>query len=380
MTIKEIEALTGMERANIRFYEREGLITPKRLDNGYRDYSEADLQLLLRIKLLRLLHVSVDEIKELKDGSKSLIEIISKQVDELEREKQAVSYAQDICHVMKEDKVSFSDLDAKKYLEGIEQRSKETGSSYFSVEGDKLPQVFYPWRRFFARMLDLAIYNMLWSLILIFAFRVIMTNRSNIGSIFDSFVSLAVMLFLEPLWLCLSGTTPGKAIFGLKIETPEGGRLSYGEAFQRTWAVIRTGMGYNIPVYNLVRLWKSYKICSENETQPWDENISYTIKDQKWYRGVLLVAAHAVIIAILSMTAHSQQFPPNKGDLTIPEFVENFNYYARFFDIDFGNMVLDENGQWREKEFDGTEYIQIGYTEYPELNYTMENNSITGVL
>ncbi|MFA6783241.1 MAG: MerR family DNA-binding transcriptional regulator, partial [Sedimentibacter sp.] len=40
MLIKEIENLSGMERANIRFYEREGLITPKRLDNGYRDYSE----------------------------------------------------------------------------------------------------------------------------------------------------------------------------------------------------------------------------------------------------------------------------------------------------------------------------------------------------
>jgi DNA-binding transcriptional MerR regulator len=100
------------------------LVTPNRLDNGYRDYSEADLQLLLRIKLLRLLHVSVDEIKELKDGNKSLSEIISKQFDELEKEKQEVSYAQDICHAMKEDKASFSDLDVKKYLEGIELRTK----------------------------------------------------------------------------------------------------------------------------------------------------------------------------------------------------------------------------------------------------------------
>ena len=38
MTIKELETRTGMERANIRFYEKEGLLSPKRLDNGYRDY------------------------------------------------------------------------------------------------------------------------------------------------------------------------------------------------------------------------------------------------------------------------------------------------------------------------------------------------------
>ena len=30
MVIKEVEALTGMTRANIRFYEKEGLIAPAR--------------------------------------------------------------------------------------------------------------------------------------------------------------------------------------------------------------------------------------------------------------------------------------------------------------------------------------------------------------
>ena len=39
MTIKEIEERTGMDRANIRFYEKEGLLAPERLANGYRDYT-----------------------------------------------------------------------------------------------------------------------------------------------------------------------------------------------------------------------------------------------------------------------------------------------------------------------------------------------------
>ena len=37
MTIKEIEATTGLPRASIRFYESEGLIHPSRGDNGYRN-------------------------------------------------------------------------------------------------------------------------------------------------------------------------------------------------------------------------------------------------------------------------------------------------------------------------------------------------------
>ena len=51
MNIKDIEAQSGMTRANIRFYEQEGLLTPQRLDNGYRSYSEEDLATLQRIRL-----------------------------------------------------------------------------------------------------------------------------------------------------------------------------------------------------------------------------------------------------------------------------------------------------------------------------------------
>ena len=43
MTIKEIETLSGLPRANIRYYESEGLISPKRAENGYREYSQADV-------------------------------------------------------------------------------------------------------------------------------------------------------------------------------------------------------------------------------------------------------------------------------------------------------------------------------------------------
>ena len=48
MTIKELEALTGLSRANIRFYEKEGLLSPLRRENGYREYTEEDVQTLLR--------------------------------------------------------------------------------------------------------------------------------------------------------------------------------------------------------------------------------------------------------------------------------------------------------------------------------------------
>ena len=44
MKINEVEALVGITKKNIRFYEAEGLLAPRRnSENGYRDYGEAEV-------------------------------------------------------------------------------------------------------------------------------------------------------------------------------------------------------------------------------------------------------------------------------------------------------------------------------------------------
>ena len=68
MTIKELEQRTGMPRANIRYYEEEGLLSPRRLDNGYRDYAEEDVRTLEKIKLLRSLQLDIGTIRLLQQG------------------------------------------------------------------------------------------------------------------------------------------------------------------------------------------------------------------------------------------------------------------------------------------------------------------------
>lgn len=239
--------------------------------------------------------------------------------------------------------------------------------------------VFHPWRRFLARTFDLFMYNILWSAFLAFAFHVNLSSRGNWGTLLDCFIAIAIMLGLEPVWLHFSGTTPGKAIFGLRIKTPEGRHLSLGEDLTRTWRVIGTGMGYNIPFYNLFRLWKSYRLCSENEIQPWDDAIAYTLKDKKWYRGVLYVGVYAAAAAVLVTIMSAQKLPPNRGELTVAEFVENHNYYAGFLGINFGNEYLSDKGKWEKRDFNGTAYIEIGHAEKPEYHFTIEDGHVTGV-
>ena len=68
MTSKEIESRSGVAKANIRYYEAEGLLQPAREKNGYRDYSENDLAVLEKIKLLRRLGFdSVEDFLEHSD-------------------------------------------------------------------------------------------------------------------------------------------------------------------------------------------------------------------------------------------------------------------------------------------------------------------------
>lgn len=384
-TIKEIETLSGMERATIRFYEREGILSPMRMKNEYRDYSEDDLQMLLRVKLLRSLHIPLDEIKTIKGGSRELPNALSEQITKLAQEKQDVSYAQDMCRAIREDGVAFAELDAKKYLAGIARAVEETNSLYFALKSDASEQVFHPWRRYLARMLDIFIYEVGGAALLAFAFHVSLAARSALAGFLGSYIAIAMMLILEPIWLHRFGTTPGKAVFGLRIEAADGRRLSYGEGFARTWGVISAGMGYNIPIYSLVRLWKSCRLCSEKEAQPWDEAVSYTLKDTKWYRGALFIGAYAAIVAALLTIGAAQRLPPHRGDLTVAEFAENHNYYAKLFGVDLGEEYLSDNGKWVKKESDGTvysdgtAYLEIDDIEKPAYHFTVENGYVTGV-
>lgn len=68
MNINEVEVVTGLTRANIRYYEKEGLIEVERLDNKYRNYSSENIRELRKIVLLRRLGFSVDAIRKMKNS------------------------------------------------------------------------------------------------------------------------------------------------------------------------------------------------------------------------------------------------------------------------------------------------------------------------
>ncbi|WP_395058676.1 Cd(II)/Pb(II)-responsive transcriptional regulator [Polaromonas sp.] len=64
--IGEAAKRSGVSAVNIRFYEKEQLLSPLgRSDNSYRLYSEGDLHQLRFIRLCRAMDMSLDEVRTL---------------------------------------------------------------------------------------------------------------------------------------------------------------------------------------------------------------------------------------------------------------------------------------------------------------------------
>lgn len=371
MTIKEIEERSGLTRANIRFYENEGLLEPKRNENGYRDYSEADLDELLRIKLLRSLDFSLDEIRNLKSGKRSLADAAKLRLSALSREQDRLKSAAGVCSSMLTDNASYNSMDTEKYLREL----KNGPEIPRPIQKDIPPRVTSPWKRYFARMFDLSLYTVIFDLVLVYLFFVSpMRLAESAFSVLSSFAALVMMLFIEPILLCSWGTTPGKWIFGLSVRDKEGFKLTWDEAFTRTQRVLWYGMGLTVPIYYLVRLWKSYQSCFE-DTLEWEISTTLELKDEKKIRNFFYVKACLLLclVAVCGMIMSSA--PKHRGDLTKEELIENYNRYQNYYGL---NMRLDERGLLLGQPEPGSVIIELG-PHTPSFIITEENDIVTAV-
>jgi len=64
--IGDAARLSGVSAANIRYYEKEGLLAAQaRADSGYRLYSDAEVHRLRLVRLCRAMDMSLDEVRTL---------------------------------------------------------------------------------------------------------------------------------------------------------------------------------------------------------------------------------------------------------------------------------------------------------------------------
>lgn len=246
-------------------------------------------------------------------------------------------------------------------------------------ESDALPVCTSIPRRLFARVFD----EFLTAMLLIAALALTGHNPALVNNTLLGLAVQLVILLVEPLLIHLSGTTPGKALLGLRLEGPGGQKLTYAEGFTRHLLMLWGGVGLGIPIWSWVQMFRSAKRCMDGEPQPWDVDVAYETKPFRLRRLAAIAAATGVIL-LAGETANAwSQFPPNRGDLTVAEFAENFNRQADYMDMDFSGQRLDETGTWEDRPYDGTRDLYLtafsdwGTGKNVPFAYTVEDGRLT---
>ena len=374
MRIQELERQVGIERATIRYYEKEGLIDPKRSENGYRDYSEDDAEELRRIRLLRDLGVSLDTIKRLQQGSADMASVMAQQTAVLQNRREQLTRAQVVCEQITADGASYLGLDTIRYQNLLTQPTAPPKPTVFR---DHVRQP-HPWRRYFARILDHTIVAAVVWLVVVVVLR--WRPAGNILSAVAGYASWFILMPLEALCLHLWGTTPGKCVFGIRIEAAEGGRLGFSEVLGRAWAVFYTGMGLNVPLFNYYRMYKAYKV--HNETWDldwdWDHECEVTFRDCNWKNILLGIALFASAVGLNVVAELDALLPQNRSDdLTVAQFASNFNFYDEI--LMNNTEFMDRDGVLAEPGYTQTIVLPDGdEVEYdPNGQFTFETSGKT---
>ncbi len=132
MTIKEVENQTGLQRSNIRFYEKEKLLIPARNEqNGYRDYSENDVEDIKKIAYLRTLGLSLEDIRNIMAEKLSLHEAVAARSEKLEEQIEDLHKAKAMCRkLLADEEVGYKELQVEQYVPQLEDYWKANQSVF----------------------------------------------------------------------------------------------------------------------------------------------------------------------------------------------------------------------------------------------------------
>lgn len=400
MRIQELEQLTGTDRATIRFYEKEGLLTPKRSENGYRDYSQKDAEELKKILLLRELGVTIDTIRRLQQGSEDFSEVMTRQAQILLNRAGRMEQASAVCRVLGSAGIDYAQLDTPKYQAMLNAPSELPSPAQEGIGGytEKLEKEIHPWRRYFARMID---HSIIYALVIFFAvvilrWRPVSDGMRTLFQIGSWFVLVPAEASLLHFW----GTTPGKWIMGIRIKHYEGGKLPLDAALHRAWKAVMSGVAFGIPVLaDICMLWQYCKLTGRSwrRFQRYDDvqaptDMEWDSESETFYTANLnkrqilsLIVIEAGCIALIAFSSMSSVLPIYRGnDLTVSQFAANYNQYHQI--LYSGNEVsMKKDGTFAEDDsymtisIQGIESGPVPYDPVENFQYETEGERVTAI-
>ena len=122
MNIKQAAEQSGVSSPNIRFYEKEGLMTPARnRGNAYRDYTAGDIRTLKLIRMLRMLDMPLPTIKAVLRGEQPLQQALQAQQTVLEQQAAHLAAARSFCAELVRQRPQAETLDVDACLTRMEK-------------------------------------------------------------------------------------------------------------------------------------------------------------------------------------------------------------------------------------------------------------------
>ena len=134
-----------------------------------------------------------------------------------------------------------------------------------------------PWRRYAARIIiDIPVNGLIgFSLIGIVAYSIAPMAAdeffNNLNILVDIVLTLVLGCFITGILTGLTGSTIGKLIFGLKVQTLSGQNPGLSKGISRDMQVALQGLWLGIPLISLVPLYLNYRKLVDTKTTPWDE-------------------------------------------------------------------------------------------------------------
>ena len=143
MKINEVEAQVGITKKNIRFYEEQGLIAPRRnSENGYREYGPREVDQLRQVKLLRKLGVPLEEIRKMQSGTHTVGDGMRRHLVTLERDKKNLEQSIQLCRTLSDRDERLDDLDAAALLEQMDRLERE-GTTFLNKQVEDTKRLRY---------------------------------------------------------------------------------------------------------------------------------------------------------------------------------------------------------------------------------------------
>jgi uncharacterized RDD family membrane protein YckC len=168
---------------------------------------------------------------------------------------------------------------------------------------------WHPWRRYFARMVDMAVLGgpvALVVLALLGAFTYLPVDLVANNDLLLAAALMVATIPLEAVSLAATGSTPGKWLFGVSVRDREGNRLSFGAALKRSVLVFFSGLGAGIPIISLLASYLAYRRLRNLGITAWDEAVGADIEHAPggvfrsgWSVAVLLSPVLLLVVVFL---------------------------------------------------------------------------------